>query len=75
MPRRCLPLSFVDAGGCLLCCHRVLLYIFARVYFLFGGLTIYRLKLKRQQAAKAFRSQIDDMYAEIRSQPAVKAKL
>ena len=34
------------------------------------------MKLKRQLAAKAFRKQIDDMYAEIRAeQPPVKARL
>lgn len=34
-----------------------------------------RLKLKRPQAARAFRSEIDRMYAEINSQPVAKAKL
>lgn len=33
------------------------------------------LKLKRPQTAKAFRSEIDRMYAEINSQPSAKARL
>lgn len=34
-----------------------------------------RLKLKRPQAAKAFRKQIDDMYAEIKGNEKIKAKI
>ena len=36
---------------------------------------ICRLKLKRPQAVKAFRKEIDDMYAELNAQPSAKAKL
>lgn len=37
--------------------------------------TCNRLKLKRPQTAKAFRPQIDAMYAEINAAPSAKAKL
>ncbi|KAI6381040.1 hypothetical protein MCOR25_001341 [Pyricularia grisea] len=40
-----------------------------------NGIFTPTLKLKRPQAARAFRTEIDRMYAEINSQPAAKAKL